>query len=63
MTKKEASEAGYDICIYYDHEDNGWKWDVNGGYSSVGGRKAYTNILVAQKELNDFLKTFKGFEK
>ena len=68
MTLHEAvKEYQNDVGIYYtdafDEESEGWYWDINGGYSSVGGRHTYENIQDAYNELIEFLKTFKPFEK
>ena len=66
MTLHEAViEHQYDVSIYYyeDEDGEGWTWDINGGYSSVGGRNRYPNINVTLNELITFLKTFKPFEK
>ena len=68
MTLHEAvKEYQYDVGIYYtdafDGKSEGWYWDINGGYSSVGGRHTYENIQDAYNELIEFLKTFKPFEK
>ena len=68
MTLHEAvKEYQYDVGIYYteafDGEPEGWYWDINGGYSSVGGRHTHKNIQDAYDELIEFLKTFKPFEK
>lgn len=69
MTLDECAEQ-YDVSIYYvpkSDEDNnwqsGWKWDINGGYSSVGGKNGYSNPQNALNELLEYLKTFNGFEK
>jgi hypothetical protein len=68
MTLQEAvKEYQYDITICYtdafNEEPAGWYWDINGGYSSVGGRHTYANIQDAYNELLEFLETFKPFEK
>ena len=66
MTLQEAvNKYQYDVSIYYreDEDGKGWCWDINGGYSSVGGRNAYPDINVALNELITFLKTFEPFEK
>ena len=62
MTINEASEKyQYDVSIYYS---NGlWYWDINGGYSSVGGKTGYIDIVECQKELLEFLSTFEPFKK
>lgn len=52
-----------DVSIYYDTESKNWKWDLNGGYSSCGGRNGYPTPNEALEELNRFLETFNGFEK
>jgi hypothetical protein len=56
----------YDVSIYYyeDEYGEGWSWDINGGYSSVGGHNRYSDINEALKELINFLAhEFKPFEK
>lgn len=66
MTLHEAViDNQYDVSIYYyeDEDGKGWTWDINGGYSSVGGRNRYQDINVALNELITFLKTFEPFEK
>lgn len=68
MTIQEAAyEYQYDISLdYVDLEEEGvfkWYWQVNGGYSSVGARHGYDFPQEALDELNEFLKTFKPFEK
>ena len=68
MTLQEAvEEYQYDITICYtdafNGEPAGWYWDINGGYSSVGGRHTHENIQDAYNELLEFLETFKPFEK
>ena len=66
MTIHDAAvELQYDVCLIYieDVEGEGWVWDINGGYSSVGGRHIYESPEDAKQELEEFLKTFKGFEK
>lgn len=47
----------YDVSIYYyeDEYGKGWSWDINGGYSSVGGHNRYSDINEALKELINFL--------
>lgn len=63
MTKLEAvKDYQYDVSIFYQ-DDNLWYWDINGGYSSVGSHNGFENILDCEKELTEFLKTFKPFEK
>lgn len=62
MTIDEATNIHqYDVSIYYS--DGLWYWDINGGYSSVGGRNGYTDIKECEKELLEFLVTFEPFEK
>lgn len=68
MTLQEAvNDYQYDVSIYYfpatDDEQEGWAWDINGGYCSTGGRHRYTDIKQAVNELLIFLKTFEPFEK
>lgn len=66
MTLSEAvNEHQYDVSIYYSEDEfgSGWSWDINGGYSSVGGHNKYQDINIALKELIRFLKTFEPFEK
>lgn len=62
-----AKEYQYDVSInYFDLEEDGvfkWYWDINGGYCSVGARHGYDSPQEALEELNEFLKTFKPFEK
>lgn len=61
MTLKECEQQSIDVSINY--WDKGWSWDLNGGYSSVGGRNKYSTAAEAEQELIEFLKTFKGFDK
>lgn len=68
MTLREAAkDYQYDISIdYFDTEEDGvfkWYWNINGGYCSVGARYGYDNPEQARIELEEFLKTFKPFEK
>ena len=66
MTLHEAvCEHQYDVSICYreDEDGKGWYWDINGGYSSVGGRNTYSDIYDAFVELIHFLDTFEPFEK
>lgn len=62
-----AKDYQYDVSInYFDLEEDGvfkWYWDINGGYSSVGARHGYDTPEESHKELEEFLKTFKPFEK
>lgn len=62
-----VKEYQYDVSInYFDLEEDGvfkWYWDINGGYCSVGARHGYDSPQEALEELNEFLKTFKPFEK
>ena len=62
-----VKEYQYDISINYsDLEEEGvfkWYWDINGGYCSVGANHGYDTPQEALDELNEFLKTFKPFEK
>lgn len=57
----------YDISIdYFDTEEEvafKWYWNINGGYCSVGARHGYDTPEEARIELEEFLKTFKPFEK
>lgn len=61
MTLKECEKQSIDVSINY--WDEGWSWDLNGGYSSVGGRNKYSTAAEAEQELMEFLKTFEGFDK
>ena len=68
MTLREAAkDYQYDVSInYFDLEEDGvfkWYWEINGGYCSVGARHGYDSPQEALEELNEFLKTFKPFEK
>lgn len=68
MTLREAvRDYQYDISIdYLDLEEDGvfkWYWNINGGYCSVGARHGYDSPEQARIELEEFLKTFKPFEK
>lgn len=68
MTLREAAkDYQYDISInYFDLEEDGvfkWYWEINGGYCSVGARHGYDTPEQARIELEEFLKTFKPFEK
>ena len=68
MTLREAAkDYQYDISIdYFDTEEDGvfkWYWNINGGYCSVGARHGYDSPEQARIELEEFLKTFKPFEK
>ncbi len=68
MTLLECvKEYQYDVSIdYFDSEEDGvfkWYWNINGGYCSVGARHGYDNPEQALIELEEFLKTFKPFEK
>lgn len=68
MTLEEAAlEHQYDVCIYFadinEEEPPGWYWDINGGYSSVGGAHCHQNINDCLEELKAFLVHFKPFEK
>lgn len=68
MTLHEAAkDYQYDISInYFDLEEDGvfkWYWEINGGYCSVGARHGYDSPEQARIELEEFLKTFKPFEK
>lgn len=68
MTLREAvRDYQYDISIdYLDLEEDGvfkWYWEINGGYCSVGARHGYDSPEQARIELEEFLKTFKPFEK
>jgi len=66
MTLHDAVyEHQYDVSIYYyeDEDGKGWSWDINGGYSSVGGSNRYSDINDAFKELIHFLDTFEPFKK
>ncbi len=68
MTLREAAkDYQYDISIdYFDTEEEGtfkWYWNINGGYCSVGARYGYDSPEQARIELEEFLKTFKPFEK
>lgn len=67
MTLRNAAyDYQYDVSIYYnvDEDGEGWSWDINGGYSSVGGSNRYSDINEALKELVNFLAyEFKPFEK
>jgi len=67
MTLRNAAyDHQYDVSIYYnvDEDGEGWSWDINGGYSSVGGHNRYSDINEALKELVNFLAyEFKPFEK
>lgn len=68
MTLREAAkDYQYDISInYFDLEEDGvfkWYWEINGGYCSVGARHGYDSPEQARIELEEFLKTFKPFEK
>jgi len=67
MTLRSAvADYQYDVSIYYsvDEDGEGWSWDINGGYSSVGGRTRYSDINEALKELVNFMAyQFKPFEK
>lgn len=62
-----VKEYQYDVSINYsDLEEEGvfkWYWDINGGYCSVGAHYGYDTPQEALDELNEFLKTFKPFEK
>lgn len=62
-----VKEYQYDVSInYFDSEEEGvfkWYWEINGGYCSVGARHGYDSPQEALDELNEFLKTFKPFEK
>lgn len=69
MTLDECASQ-YDVSIYYvpikesdSKWTSGWKWDINGGYSSVGGSNGYSTPQNALNELLDYLETFNGFEK
>lgn len=57
----------YDVSIdYFNTEEDGvfkWYWNINGGYCSVGARHGYNTPEEARIELEEFLKTFKPFEK
>lgn len=60
-----VKEYQYDVSLYY-YDVEGvckWYWDINGGYCSVGARHGYDTPQEALDELNEFLKTFKPFEK
>ena len=66
MTLKEAALTyQYDVEIYYGDlgDGPGWYWDINGGYSSVGGSHTHNTIQEAYDELIHFLITFKPFDK
>jgi len=68
MTLLEAAkDYQYDISIdYFDTEEDGvfkWYWNINGGYCSVGARHGYDSPEQARIELEEFLTTFKPFEK
>ena len=67
MSLSEAvNDYQYDVSIYYceDEFGEGWSWDINGGYCSVGEHNRYTDINEALKELVNFLAyQFKPFEK
>ena len=68
MTLLEAvKEYQYDVYLsYFDLEEDGvfkWYWDINGGYCSVGAKHGYDTPEEAFTELEEFLKTFKPFEK
>lgn len=68
MTLREAvRDYQYDISIdYLDLEEDDvfkWYWNINGGYCSVGARHGYDSPEQARIELEEFLKTFKPFEK
>lgn len=68
MTLREAAkDYQYDVSInYFDLEEDGvfkWYWEINGGYCSVGARHGYDSPEQARIELEEFLKTFKPFEK
>lgn len=68
MTLREAAkDYQYDISIdYFYTEEEGtfkWYWNINGGYCSVGARHGYDSPEQARIELEEFLKTFKPFEK
>ncbi len=68
MTLREAAkDYQYDVSIdYLDLEEDDvfkWYWHINGGYCSVGARRGYDSPEQARIELEEFLKTFKPFEK
>lgn len=66
MTIQEAAlEYQYDVGIFYGkfEDEEGWYWEVNGGYSSVSGRHFHKSITSALDELIRFLKDFQPFEK
>lgn len=68
MTLREAAkDYQYDVSIdYLDLEEDDvfkWYWNINGGYCSVGARHGYDSPEQARIELEEFLKTFKPFEK
>lgn len=68
MTLLECvKEYQYDVSIdYFETEEDGvfkWYWNINGGYCSVGARHGYDTPEEARIELEEFLKTFKSFEK
>jgi hypothetical protein len=65
MTLKEAvQDFQYDVNIYYyvDEEEEGWCWEVNGGYCQQWS-KAFPSAAEAQDSLITFLKNFTGFDK
>ena len=67
MNINECANLQYDISLnYFDLEEPKvfkWYWDINGGYSSCGAKHGYDTPQEALNELNEFLKTFKGFDK
>lgn len=72
MTLEEAiKEYQYDVCLFYTEDEDekgeivfGWKWDINGGYSSVGSANIFDNPNDALDELKVFLeKQFTPFTK
>lgn len=69
MTLDECANL-YDVSIYYvspkeadSKWPSGWKWDINGGYASVGGSNGYSTPQIALNELLEYLETFNGFNK
>jgi hypothetical protein len=63
MTKLEAvKDFQYDVSIFYN-EDELWYWEINGGYCSVSSHNGHRTTLEAEHELEEYLKTFKPFNK
>jgi len=66
MTLTEAvRDYQYDVDIYYcvDDEQEGWCWEVNGGYCQTWSKEIYQSIKDAYKNLIDFLEAFTGYDK